>query len=46
LISASNISNNQTAVDYGNIYLAQNKDPKVYAKAVVTRAYQIGTLRV
>jgi hypothetical protein len=45
-ISASNILGSGNATTYGNVYLEKYKNPQPYAKATVTRAYDIGSLRV
>ena len=44
--SATNINNVGTANNYRTLLLASNKDPKNYIKIVVTKAYDIASLRV
>lgn len=46
IISATNLNNETSAINYGNVFLEKNKDPKNYIKAVVTRDYPLHSLRV
>lgn len=46
VIQAPELRDSSSATNYGNIFLSQNKDPKTYVKAVVTRDYPLHTLRV
>jgi len=45
-IISSDLWNSASAIVYGNTYLASNKNPKTYVKAVVTKAYDIRDLKV
>lgn len=45
-IISSYLWDSTSANSYWQVYLAKNKDPKAYIKAVVTRAYPIHTIRV